>query len=692
MAIDTDQLQSAVSHGPAGLRELGRSLAGAGNAAGLVHAAQWLGDHAPSGLAAPYRAAFLGLAKHHGDAIAAYEGWLDEAEAPDAWHLGQLCKSYRKLADGAGVWRTAARFHPWDLAVDPRIAAAQCLAAVAKPAGVAPRTLKVAVLATFTPTAVVPCLRVAAIRLGLDLDLWIADFDQLRAQIVDPGSALYRHDPDLVILATTWRDLRPGAVAADQAAEWVQLWDVMLARTRAQVLQHTFDRPQTSPHGHLDLRDPLSLRRIAGDVNAALATAAPPRVTLVDYEHAAYRYGGDGWTDPRQWHWAKEAVSPRAAPWLAEEYVAILRAYTGQTKKMLVLDLDNTLWGGVVGEVGVGGLQIGPPSVEGEAHQALQQYAKALAGRGILLSVCTKNNRDDALAPFQQVADMVLRFEDFTSFDTGWDPKPQRLRRVALGLNLGLDSFVFVDDNPAERAFMRRECPGVLTIPLGDDPSGYVTALDRARAFEVLAVSPDDLQRAASYKTEREREDLRFSLADTASYYASLEMIGTIAPFSAPDHARIVQLAGRSNQFNLTTWRLTQAEVEHLTTSPDHVALTLRLRDRFGDYGLVLVLITEVVGDELDVRALFMSCRVIARSVEQLALAELDRIAIARGCATIRGTYLPTPKNRELVSELYGKLGFTRIEARDDGSTVWRRTVDPANPATNPHIRVERPV
>lgn len=685
----TDVLRTALAGGGPSLRDLGRRLAGGSEREALAAGAAWLEENAPPRLGQPFAAAFLGWAGRHADAVERYERWLEDEEAPEAWHLAQLCRSWRKLGDAAGVWRTAARLHPWDLAFEPRQVVAQCLKALPS-SGEGLKRLRVAILGTFTTTSVELCLKVAAVRLGLDLDLWVADFDQLRAQILQPDSALYRHDPQVVILATTWRDLRPGASGEGQADEWAQLWSVLLDRTRAQVLQHTFDRPVGSPGGHLDARDPGSLRSIAAEVNASLARRAPSRVTLVDYEQAVYRFGADTWTDARQWYWAKEAVAPGAAPWLAEEYVAVLRALTGQTKKMLILDLDNTMWGGIVGEVGVGGLSVGPPSVEGEAHQALQRYSKALAARGILLAVCSKNNREDALAPFGALHDMVLGLDDFVSFDTGWDPKPQRVKRMALTLNLGLDSFVFVDDNPAERAFMRRECPQVLTIPLPADASGYVEALDRARAFEVLSVSAEDAARAASYRAEREREDLKFTVTDSASYYASLEMVATISPFVPADHLRIVQLAGRSNQFNLTTWRLAQAEVEQLAASSAHACLTLRLRDRFGDYGLVLVMVTEVKGTCLEIGALFMSCRVIARSVEQLALAEMDRIALDRGCTTLRGLYLPTKKNRELVSDLYGRLGFERIEERPDGSTVWERTVDPEMPATNPWIRVER--
>lgn len=685
-----NELVQALAAGPGALRALGRAWAGQSDTDALERAARVLPDLAPPGLTRPFTAAFLAWGKQPQAAIELYESWLVDAEAPEAWHLTQLCRAYRKVGDAAGVFRTAARFHPWDLDADARQQALPALV-WAREQGVpeALRTRRVALLGTFTTHTLLAPLRIGALRLGLDLDVWEADFDQLRAQILDPGSALYAHQPEVVILATTWRDVQRRPVV-EQVAEWELMWNALLERTGAQVLQHTFDRPPYDPDGHLQARDPGSIRRLAADLNAALADRAPPRVSLVDYEQAVFRSGAETWADNRQWHWAKEAVRPAVAPWLVEEYLAVLRAWSGQTKKVLVLDLDNTMWGGIVGEVGVEGLAVGPPSVEGEAHQALQRYAKGLAARGILLAVCSKNNLDDARAPFEQLPDMILQFGDFVSFDASWGPKPQRVRQMAKMLNLGLDSFVFVDDNPAERAFMRREAPEVLTIPLPDDPAGYVQAVDRARAFEVLAVSTEDRARTELYKVERAREDVRMAAPDAESYYRSLEMVASIAPFLPADQARVVQLAARSNQFNLTTWRLSAQEVAALAESPAHECRTFRIRDRFGDYGLVLVLVTEVTGDELDVKAFFMSCRVIARSVEQLALAELDAIAIARGCRFIRGRYLPTKKNRELVSDLYRKLGFELLVTHPDGATEWQRRVDPAHPAVNPFIGVER--
>lgn len=691
------EIARALSAGPLEMRELVRTLATRDDPAALRHGALWLRDHAEPSHGSPLAAALLVYAKRPQEAVDLYEQWLVDTEAPPSWHMALLAKAYRSLGDVGGVFRTAARMHPWDLDHEPRQAVGRLLAKV-RDGGVPEgfRTLRFALLSSFTTTPIEPCLRVGAARLGLDLDLYVGEFDQLQLQIEDEGSEMYQHRPEVVLLATTWRDLAPDSTAEEQVEEWSRRWELLLERTSAQVLQHTFDRPIHQSLGHLAARDARSITRLAADVNAQLASRAPPRVSLVDYEHAIFRYGAQAWCDTRQWHWAKEAVRPEAAPHLVEEVVAILRALTGKTHKVLVLDLDNTMWGGIVGEQGVEGLSVGPPSVEGEAHQSLQRYAQELGRRGVLLAVCSKNNPEDARAPFEQLPDMVLKLTDFVAFEASWAPKPEKLRQMAADLELGLDSFVFVDDNPAERALMRRECPEVLTIPLPSDVSGYIEALERSRAFEVLSVSAEDRERAGHYRAERERRELRTTVGSLDAYWDSLEMVATLTPFTRGDQERVVQLAARSNQFNLTTWRLSQSEVDTLRSSPKHECRALRLRDRYGDYGLVLVMVTEVLDatdaepSTLDVQALFMSCRVIGRSVEQLALAELDAIAITRGCTRIRGTFIPTKKNRKLVSDLYPRLGFQRASEHPDGTVVYLRSVDRDAPALNPHITVTR--
>lgn len=640
-------------------------------------------------VAAPWIGALLVQAKQWADAADCYEAWVVDADAPAAWHLAQLCKACQRLGDVDRTYRAAARFHPWDLDYESRAQAARSLARVRRrgaPADFPP--LEVALLGSFNTASIEPVLHVAVAGLGFELKLHTCEMDGMRLEIANPSSPLYAHDPRAVILATTWRDLTDDP-APDQTASWAGLWDVLLERTRAQIIQHTFDRPPSSPLGHLDVRTTTSARHLAAAVNQAMLAEAPSRVSFARLDDVVHKVGQHTAFDPRQWHWAKEAVARPAVPLLVEEYAAILRGLTGRSRKVLVLDLDNTTWGGIVGEDGVEGLKVGPPSPVGEAHQALQRYAAALKKRGVLLAVCSKNNDADARAPFEQLDDMVLGLDDFVAFEATWHPKPERVQAMAQQLNLGLDSFVFIDDNPAERARMRRQCPTVLTLPVGDDISTYTEVLDRARAFDVLAVSSEDAKRSEQYRAERHRAKFKAEASSPEAYYRSLEMVATVSPFRGPDHTRIVQLAGRSNQFNLTTWRLTQGDVERLQASPDHMTATIRLKDRYGDYGLVLILVAEQQADALAVVQWCMSCRVIGRTVEDLVLAQLDAEARRRGCKRLVGIYKPTKKNG-LVRDLYPRLGFTPCNA-DSGEQTYERAIGTHEPIDNPYIRVHRP-
>lgn len=684
-------LSSAIAAGSPGLFAYGRSLAGADNRKDLSKSSAWLLAGVQPSLGLPWAAYFSLLARETGRAIDLYSRWLEDAEAPAAFHLGQLCRAYEKHGDVNRVFESAARFHPWDLDFEAREVAARAMQATLRHGSPAAfRPLRIALLATFNARPLLASLAVGAARLGLHAVVYLPEADQLQIEIMNPASGLYGHRPDVVILATTWRDITDEPTA-DQADAWSRLWQVLRERTGAHLLQHTFDRAAFAPAGHLEARHARSHRRRAQELNVLLAEKAADDVSLVDYEQVVFRHGALAFCDDRQWFWAKEAVRSAAAPELVEEYLAILRPLSGRSYKICVLDLDNTLWGGVVGENGVSGLKIGPPSAEGEAFLGLQRYLLALKQRGVLLAVCSKNNPEDARAPFDELPDMALGLTDFVAFDAGWDAKPAVLRRLAGELNLGLQSFVFVDDNPAERALMRRENPEVLAIPLPDDPVSYLAAIDRARAFETLSFTEEDGLRTDHYRAEHQRKALEVSVSALPDYYRSLEMVASVGGFTAAEQTRVVQLASRSNQFNLTTWRISPGEYSRLRLDARYETRTVRLRDRFGDYGLVMVLVAEVSAIVLDILAYFMSCRVIGRTLEDLALAEFEMMAQARGCREIRGTFIPTKKNRQLVADLYARLGFDRVSGNDGETTVWRRHVGAASASVNPYIRIERP-
>jgi FkbH-like protein len=327
-------------------------------------------------------------------------------------------------------------------------------------------------------------------------------------------------------------------------------------------------------------------------------------------------------------------------------------------KKVLVLDLDNTLWGGVVADDGLEGISLGDTSPQGEAFKAFQKYIRSLKQRGVLLAVCSKNDHDRAVEVFEKHPEMVLRLADIVSFKANWEPKSENIRHMAAELNLGLDSFVFVDDNPAEIEIVRRFAPEVATLLLGPDPSEYVAQLQDCRFFEPRNITAEDAARTSQYRSETQRQQLQASVTDMDAYLESLQMEATISEFTPVDVPRLAQLINKSNQFNLTTRRRTEADLHALLHDPGHVGFSVRLKDRFGDHGLISIVIGRKKDGVLEVDTWLMSCRVLKRQVEETALNELVRLAEKNSANQLAGVYLPTPKN-EMVRDFYSRMGFT---------------------------------
>jgi FkbH-like protein len=393
-------------------------------------------------------------------------------------------------------------------------------------------------------------------------------------------------------------------------------------------------------------------------VNMQLGLNRPSSVHICDAEFLANRLGTVRAVDDRAWFESKQPYSAEMLVHLAREVAETIAALKRPAKKVLVLDLDNTLWGGVVGDDGVEGIEIGTTSPRGEAFRAFQHHLLALSQRGVLLTVCSKNDHDKAIEPFVRHPEMVLRLGDIVNFKANWEPKSENIRKIAAELNLGLDSLVFVDDNPAEVEIVRQFVPEVTGICLGDDPSLFASMLKDSRLFEVSSLTKEDLERVSLYKQDAERQQLLGQSTDMDAYLASLQMVGHIAAFSAVDAPRISQLINKSNQFNLTTVRRTEAEVLEVMRSDRHAAFTMRLTDRFGDHGLILVVVARVDGDDLVIDTWLMSCRVLKRGVEQETMNEILRLARLRGCKRVVGLYVPTKKNG-MVSGLYPGLGFS---------------------------------
>jgi FkbH-like protein len=358
-----------------------------------------------------------------------------------------------------------------------------------------------------------------------------------------------------------------------------------------------------------------------------------------------------------------------AVPLYADHIGRLLGAARGKARKCLVMDLDNTLWGGVIGDDGLEGLVLGQNSVVGEAHVALQRFILDLRRRGVVLAVCSKNEDATARLPFREHTEMVLEENQIAVFMANWSDKASNLREIAATLNIGIDSLVLLDDNAREREQVRQVLPEVAVPELTEDPADYITLLADAGYFEAVGLSEEDMARADFYQANSERISLQ-KVGNLEEYLRSLQMVATISSFDAIGRVRIVQLINKSNQFNLTTRRYSEGEVEAFENNPFKFCLRVRLADRFGDNGMISVVIFDIGSDEWSCDTWLMSCRVLGRRIEELVLATVASAASNAGAKRLVGTYIPTEKNA-LVAEHFAKLGFAKLSELADGASTW---------------------
>jgi FkbH-like protein len=528
---------------------------------------------------------------------------------------------------------------------------------------------------------------------AFEVEFWVGDFDNYVAEILDVTSGLHRFAPEFTFLfpnqqrcahqlpITAGRQETESAALA-LVADLLGLAERLNEISGSEIILANFFLPNAFDPGEIRTRTLTSDWSFRKLVNLELGLAVPAFVHLCDVELIGLRAGGIASQDRRSWFATKQPASPDTTVQIARETAAIVCDLRRPAKKVLVLDLDNTIWGGVIGDDGLDGIVLGDTNGTGEAYKAFQRHLRSLRERGVLLAVCSKNDHEKALEPFLKHPEMVLRESDLVAFKANWNPKSDNLREIAVELNLGLNSFVFVDDNPAEIEIVRQFTPEVTAIHLGEDPSLFVEILQEARVFSTMSVTEEDRNRTTHYQIEKNLRSRLESVTDMDSYLESLEMEASFSGFTETDIPRIAQLIGRSNQFNLTTRRHSEAAVARFSSSPEFITLTVRLRDRFVDHGLVAVLIGELDGESLVVETWLMSCRVLNRRVEHLCLNELARLAGSRNLVCIRGTYLPTEKNA-LVKDHYDKLGFTALGSDQEGF-AYTLSVTDFKPRTSP--------
>jgi len=524
-------------------------------------------------------------------------------------------------------------------------------------------------------------LRPALFGFDIGCEILTGEYDQYQQEIRDPSSRLAKFRPEIVVLAVNWRSLGLLDETADPAATVRNLIDGMAAlwrtcqhRYRAAVIQLNFEIPEVDPLGRLSAASPGGRARVIHTLNLELWDAAQQaRVAVLDVEQLAAATGKRNWSDPGMWIAAKQYPTTDAVPLLTRNLAALVRAVCGLTSKCAVLDLDGTLWGGVIGEDGLDGIRLGGDA-EGEAYTAFHQYLLGLRRRGIPLAVCSKNNEDDARSVFRRHPETVLKEDDFAVFLANWEPKPDNLKKIAAMLNIGVDSLVFLDDNPVERNLVRRELPDVEVPELPDDPARYAEALHATYLFESLSLTDEDRRRADTYRDNVLRTELAAGSTNLDDYLVSLRMKVDLRPFDETNLPRIVQLINKTNQFSLTTRRTTASEVMAWMQDPACYTQFMRLQDRFGDSGVTGAMVAVREGETLRIVNWLMSCRVLGRRIENLMLASLMQHARRAGAAAVIGEYLPTAKNGQ-TAELFDRFGFERIEEREDGGRLYRAAV-----------------
>lgn len=547
--------------------------------------------------------------------------------------------------------------------------------------------IKLALLSDAATQQFVPILRAILDQCGFSAEIYEGAFDGIELEVYDPSSKLYVFDPDVVVLLYATQALRTSFSKRHTAAEFIAdtlakitgVWKAIQSRCRATVIQSTFALPRERYFGNFDLKVPDSLYSVVLALNAGIAEAARLQggVLLHDVEGVASMIGRSRFFDDRFWDLWKTFCALEFLPHVAQNLVDVLIAMRGRVVKCVVLDLDNTLWGGVIGDDGLDGIRLNAHG-EGEAWYRLQLFLRELRQRGIVLAVCSKNDEKNALLPFQSHPDMVLQQDDITVFMANWNDKAKNIRNIQEILNIGFDSMVFLDDNPFERNLVRELVPGVIVPELPDDPSEYVRFLTELNLFETTTFSAEDLRRVEMYKQEAERRVEASNYSSVEEFLESLDMRIVVSQFDSFHLPRIAQLMQRSNQFNLTTRRRSQAECERMMQEGSILPLYVKLSDRLGDHGLISVVILQVDGADLHITDWLMSCRVLQRGVQQYVMNEVFAFAASKGLTRVFGRYIPTAKNG-MVRDFFRDFEFSRL-SEENGETVWCMQVEDYKP------------
>lgn len=537
---------------------------------------------------------------------------------------------------------------------------------------------RIAILGGSTTNEIADQLVLFLLHYGIRAEIYQSEFGQYWQDATFGNQELDSFNPDIIYIHTTWRNIEnfPEIQSSVDAVNELLdseihrfeiMWNKLEEKFHCPVIQNNFDRPNYRLLGNRDIWDYRGRSNFISRLNQLFYEYAQehPNFYINDLEYISQDYGLAEWSDSKYWHMYKYAMCMDAIPYVAQSVANIIKSIYGKNKKVLALDLDNTLWGGIVGDDGVEGIKIGPEMAKGQVYAEFQQYCKKLKDVGVVLAVNSKNELENALAGLNH-PDGVLRPDDFVNIKANWNPKDQNLCEMANELTLGIDSFVFADDNPAEREIVSQQFPTV-AVPIMDAAENYIRVLDRSGYFEVTNISKEDMMKTEMYHAKEKAKKEIATFSNYNDYLDSLEMTVVIEDFKPISIQRVAQLTNKSNQFNLTTLRCTEDDIRSMQESDCYICLCGRLKDKFADNGIVTVVAGEIIGEELHIRLWLMSCRVLKRGLEDVMMNTLMDLARKHNIKKVIGYYYPTPKN-VMVKNFYLDMGF-ELETEDaDGN------------------------
>lgn len=533
--------------------------------------------------------------------------------------------------------------------------------------------IKVALLGDTSTQFLATAIKGWGVEMGFAIDLYEAEYNQVERQVLDPTSDLRRFAPRYVVVFQSthkWSVFHAGLPPTEQAHLAETRLDFvrsLCSSIDAKVIYFNYPEIDDGVFGSYANEVESSFTYQTREMNFRLMELArqTPNLFICDIAALQNKLGRDTMFDAMVYTTTEMILSLDAVPHVGKRVMDIIAAIQGKFKKCLILDLDNTLWGGVIGDDGLEGIQLGHGLGIGKAFTELQQWVKKLKNRGIIVCVCSKNDEEKAKEPFLKHPDMVLCLEDISVFMANWETKVDNIRQIQSILNIGFDSMVFLDDSPFERNIVRENIPGITVPELPEDPAEYLEYLYGLNLFETASYSETDKDRTRQYQVQAQRAAFSKTFTDEADFLRSLDMLSTVEGFTRFNTPRVAQLSQRSNQFNLRTVRYTEADIERMAADPKVLPLTFTLRDRFGDNGLIAVVIMrELASDTLFIDTWFMSCRVLKRGMERFTLNQMVALTRERGYKRIVGEYLPTAKNT-MVKDHYASLGFTPLKGAE---------------------------